>query len=113
MISHVNLIHIFGSGPLLIYVGAVKPENKWIYKSLLVLGLLIAAAFVWKIISTDVSQRHVWFFIHAAIFAPLLIYVGLYEHKTEQIVFSLLLAIGFAALGYHVFRAASKLSTSK
>lgn len=109
MISHVNLIHVLFSGPLLIWIGATKPENKWIYMLLLLLGVLLMVAFLWKSFSIEISQRHVWFIIHAVLFAPLLIYVGWNGSDAVQVSFSLLLAVGIAAFGYHSFRIVSKI----
>ncbi len=103
--NFVNAIHIFFSGPLLIYVGLVKPNYTYLYKFLLVLGLIVACVFVWKLLTFPLSQRYVWFLIHILLFSSLLIYVGIKELDAPHVAFSLILAIGIGAFGYHLIRA--------
>lgn len=115
----VNIIHILFSGPLLMYVGYFKPVtnnigfSKYLYHILLALGVLLLILFSYKIInkiiSHSVNQYITWYIIHALIFAPLLIWCGIRREKTPQIIFSLLLAIGCAAFGYHLIKLISKM----
>lgn len=102
----VNLAHILFSGPLLMYVGHQKPENMWIYRLLLGLGIFLVGFFIWECFEhLPLSQRHVFFLLHAIVFGGLLIYVGVKGRDgTPNVMFSLLLAIGIAAFGYHLVR---------
>lgn len=100
-----HLIHILFSGPLLMYVGYAKPENIWIYRALLATGITVCIMFAYKMyVMRPWSERHVWFALHAVVFAGLLIYVGLKGTSSPQVAFSLLLTVGIAAFGYHLVR---------
>ena len=80
-----NIIHILFSGPLLIY------------------------RIIKRILSGSVNQYIWWYIIHAAIFIPLLIWCGIKKTETPAMVFSILMAIGCAALGYHSIKLISSL----
>jgi len=101
----VHLVHIFVTGPFLIYVGSRKPASPVVYWALLSLGIAVALIFSYKAYMTAWGQRHVWFAIHAILFSSLLIYVGVKAQETPDVAYSLLLAIGVAAVGYHALRA--------
>ena len=108
-ISFTNLVHILFVGPLLIYTGYFIPTYPAIYILLILLGCAIFGRFVYSLATTPRSQRHVWFGLHALVFAPLLIYVGIMRTSAAKVTFSLLLAIGIAAFGYHTVRLLSSL----
>jgi hypothetical protein len=101
---YVAFIHIFFVAPLLIFVGLMKPEYRWIYYIILALGVGVFFNFGYKIASQNWTQRTVWYMVHALLFGALLIYVGLHEKQTPDVAFSLLLAVGLAALTYHSLR---------
>ncbi len=107
----VRLIHIFFSGPLLIWVGLAEPKFPWVYKLLLGLGVLLLFAFGVKLALA--KSLNVWYVIHATLFASLLIYVGYVGRNGGQalphIAFSLLLAVGVSALGFHLIRVIQKM----
>jgi presenilin-like A22 family membrane protease len=100
----VNIVHALVIGPVLIYIGLVKPTQTWIYYILLAVGILIAVKFVYSLI----KQKNDWYIIHLALFAPLLIYVGIRKNDTPNIGFALMLALGCAASGYHIIRLMQK-----
>jgi len=99
-----HLIHMLFSGPLLIYVALVQPTSPYVYWLLLLLGIAICFKFTYSAFTTEFSQRHVWFAIHAILFSSLLIYVGSMGPDTPKVGYSLLLAVGIAAIGYHTIR---------
>lgn len=99
-----NLAHILFTGPLLIYVGLKQPEWVWIYRLLFAMGVLLAVYFVYLIVTLNKSPYHVWLAIHLVLFFPLLIWVGWKGPEAPKIAFSLLLAVGIAAFGYHLVR---------
>jgi hypothetical protein len=101
---YVAFIHIFLVGPLLIFVGLMKPQYSWIYYLLLALGVGIFLNFGLKIASQNWTQRTVWYMVHALLFGALLLYVGWYGKETPNVAFSLLLAVGLAAFTYHSLR---------
>lgn len=100
----VNIVHALVIGPALIYIGLVKPTQTWIYYTLLAVGVLIAAKFIYSLI----KQKNDWYMVHLALFAPLLIYVGIKQKDTPNIGFALMLALGCAASGYHIIRLMQK-----
>jgi hypothetical protein len=105
MYNHVNLLHVVFSGPLLIYIGLVKPHIDWLYNLIGIIGIFLLLSFIIKIVThKSLSQRHVYYAIHALLFAPLLMYLGWAKHESPNVVFSLSLAIGISALGYHAIR---------
>lgn len=104
-VSHVRILHILLIGPLLMYVGLMKPAQTWVYYALGTLGLGIFIRFLWEFASSKLSQRSVWYVLHFTLFAGLLLVAAWYGPTAPQIVFSLLLAVGVAALGYHSIRA--------
>lgn len=100
----VHLLHILFIGPLLVYIGLMKPHNLTIYMILLGLGLLIVLKFGYLLVTKSISERSVWYIVHIVLFAFLAVYVGVKQTKTPQIGYSLLLATGIAAFGYHLIR---------
>jgi len=100
----VHLVHMLITGPLLIYVGLAQPQNKYVYWLLMLLSVAVFAKFTYSAFTTELSQRHVWFAIHALLFASLLGYVGYQGVNTPHVGYSLLLAVGIAAVGYHTVR---------
>jgi hypothetical protein len=105
--NHVQLIHILFVGPLLIYVGFMEPKYDWIYILLLLLGLFIFGKFLYMLVTNSLSQRYVWFLLHMLMFASLLMYVGIWrimKKDVPHVAYSLLLALGIAAFGYHLIR---------
>lgn len=108
--SEVNLIHLFFSGPLLIYIGLAKPQYDWIYWLLFLAGVYVVAHFLIGLVNArkELSSRHAWYFVHILVFVPLLLYVGWKKAETPPTVYSLLLAVGIAAFGYHLLRLVQK-----
>lgn len=102
--SEVQMIHILFVGPLLIYVGLQQPKYDAVYILLLLLGIYVLFKFLYTSFSEKVGEQHVWYAVHMVLFAMLLLYVGYYRTKTPRVAFSLLLAVGIAAFGYHTIR---------
>ena len=106
-------MHILLSGPLLIYIGYFKPENKVLYGILLFLGISLGILLFYKIskqvVNKSLTQFSTWYIIHFLIIVPLLIWCGIKHTDTPPIIFSLLMAIGCAAFGYHVIKFIGKI----
>lgn len=106
MLPLVRLVHIFITGPLLIWVGLTEPRATWVYWLLFALGLLLVAAFGVKLIIA--KTLNVWYVIHAFLFSSLLVYAGYTGlhggDAVPHVTFGLLLAVGIAASGYHSVR---------
>jgi hypothetical protein len=99
--TSLRLKHVLFVGPLLIYIGLARPESRYFYWLLAALGVFLACAFAYAAFTTEWSQRHVWFGIHAVLFSTLLLYAGYHGPAAPDVTFNLLLAVGIAALGYH------------
>lgn len=100
----VHLFHIFFIGPLLIYIGLIKPQTNITYNILLGLSAITLLKFTYLLATQTISQKSVWYIIHVVLFAVLTLHVGIKMNKTSQIGYSLLLATGIAACGYHLLR---------
>lgn len=102
--NRINVFHIIFVGPFLMFIGITKPKNDFIYNILLILGLLVCLKFMYLLITRKLSQSSVWYIIHVIMFSTIAIYVGLLKSKVPNIGYSLLVAIGVAAFGYHLIR---------
>jgi hypothetical protein len=101
----IHLFHILIVGSLFLYVG-INREN--IYKSLfpvlLILGFIIILYHLYKIYNYFSNGKSYWVnLIHVFIVGPLLVYIGYYGINTSRKFFELLLMLGFASIGYHLY----------
>ena len=101
MTNIVSLVHIFGSGPLLLYLGLRQQKPLYLYYILLVVGIILGIFFIIDFLS---NKKRLWLLIHLLVFVPLLIYCGIMKDKTPPIVLSIFIALGCAAIGYHIIR---------
>ena len=101
----VHLFHILIVGGLFIYVGINRDKiYKPIFTGLLYLGLLIILYHLYKIYGYIKHGKGIWVnLIHVFIVGPLLIYIGFNGEKTTRKFFELLLMLGFASIGYHLY----------
>lgn len=107
--SYINLIYIFFTGPLLIFIGLFKPVFQWIYWLLFLTAVYVMIRFsIWLSQVKELSSRHAWYLMHILLVVPLLLYVGWMKKETPSTIFSLLLALGIAAFGYHLVRLIEK-----
>jgi hypothetical protein len=101
MISVVSLSHILFNGPLMIYIGIVRPQQSFFYWLLLFIGLVIVAIFVYKAIT---KQLYAFLIVHLVLFASLFVtiaYLRLSNQTVPYFLYNFLIAIGVAAIGYH------------
>ena len=98
----VRLIHIFLFAPFFIYMGLYVPTAYWWYLASLLLGILVIAWWLVLVARSDYTVG--WLAWHVLLIGGLLIACGIGRQHSPSIVFSLLLALGFAALGYHATR---------
>ena len=101
---NINLLHVIFIGPFLIYIGLVKPQSSLLYYILFGLGLLVFLKFLYSLLTQEISQRSVWYVLHMLLFAMIAMYVGGHQNQTLRIGYSLLLATGISAFGYHLIR---------
>lgn len=101
-----SIFHILFVVPLFLYVAfqrAACPD--WLYIVIFILGIILLSYHgikgAWRL---SVGSPSAWInIIHAALIAPLLIYIGYYGKKTPRPAYELLAMAGFAALGYHIY----------
>jgi hypothetical protein len=99
MIPVVSLFHVLFTGPMLLYLGKVKPQDPIIYHIVLALGIALGLYFAYKIVIKN--NRSPWIILHLLLFVPLLVWIGLLKTAAPPFLFSLCVALGCAAIGYH------------
>lgn len=95
-----QLGHILILGPLLLYIGMLKPPQKWLYTILIILGLIAILVFLLKLILAWSSLF--WVLWHILIIGIILIWVGIKKDQSPSFLFILLVIIGSAAIGYNL-----------
>lgn len=101
----VHLFHIIIVGALFLYVGTQRDELNQIWFSILFyLGLFIIVYHLFKVYGYWIADKGFWVnIIHILFVGPLLAYIGYYGKDTSRKYFELLLMIGFASIGYHMY----------
>jgi len=100
----INFVHLLFTGPFLVYVGLMKPSNKIYYIILLFLSFIYTIIFLYKAVT---NQLYTWMYVHFFLFVPLLLYISYNKLRDLPIkgdYFSILLAIGIAAVGYFIIK---------
>ena len=101
-----SVVHLLVVVPLFLYVGFTRAETpKWLYLALLTIGLVILVYHGFKLmLRLKTRSSAAWInVIHITTIAPLLIYIGYYKKETPRFAYELMLMLGFAAGGYHLF----------
>ena len=101
----IHLFHILIVGSLFLYVG-INRENiyKPLFPLLLILGFIIILYHLYKVYNYFSNGKSYWVnLIHVFIVGPLLVYIGYYGINTSRKFFELLLMLGFASIGYHLY----------
>jgi hypothetical protein len=101
----VHLFHIIIVGGLFLYVGINREKIYGVLFSVLFyLGLLIIFYHLYKIYGYLNTCKGIWVnLIHVFIVGPLLVYIGYNGEKTTRKFFEILLMLGFASIGYHLY----------
>lgn len=103
----IAVLHVAFIVPFLLWIGfnrAATPD--WVYSVLVGMGLLVLVYHGYKAVGRWFAKsQFLWVnVIHVLFVAPLLIWIGYYEKKTERPAYDMLLLIAFAALGYHLYK---------
>lgn len=99
----IRVAHLFLFAPFVFYMGLTVPKaGSWCYRIALFLGAYVILAWCYRIWISDYTIG--WVAWHMVVVGGLLLACGLYQDRAPRIVFSLLLAMGFAAFGYHLTR---------
>ena len=110
----IAIIHLILIVPLFLYVGFMRAETpRWLYLALYVIGWIVLVYHGFKLVVRMKNRSgYAWVnAIHVALVAPLLIYIGYYKKDTPRPAYELMLMLGFAAGGYHMFSVVKQLDT--
>ena len=106
MHAMLSLFHMLVVAPFFLFVGFQRASTPmWLYHALLGIGMVILLYHGFKL-SIRLYDRsgYAWVnIIHILFIAPLLLYIGYHKKETPRSAYELLLMLGFAALGYHLF----------
>jgi hypothetical protein len=100
------LIHLLFVVPLFLFVGIMRASTpNWLYNALLAIGAVILVYHGFRlIVRLQTRSSAAWVnAIHLLLVAPLLLYIGYDKKETPRSAYELLLMLGFAAGGYHLF----------
>lgn len=114
MDSHImlSLFHLVFVAPLFLGVGFIRSATpEWLYMGILVLGVAILLYHSYKLLlRIKIKSNYTWVnAIHILTVAPLLIYIGIKKRDTPRFAYELLVMLGFAATGYHLYSLVSQL----
>lgn len=101
-----SLFHILIVSPLLLFVGFQRADTPvWLYNTLLVLGVVIILYHGFRLtLRLRDNSGYAWVnMIHILFVAPLLLYIGYHKKETPRSGYEMIMMLGFAALGYHLF----------
>ena len=101
----IHLFHIIIVGGLFLYVGINREKiSAWLFNILFYLGLFIIVYHAYKSYGYLKDSKSIWVnLIHIFIVGPLLVYIGYNGEKTTRKFFEILLMLGFASIGYHLY----------
>ena len=100
------LVHLLFVVPLFLFVGIMRASTpNWLYNALLVIGAVILVYHGFRlIVRLQTKSSAAWInAIHLLIIAPLLLYIGYDKKETPRSAYEILLMLGFAAGGYHLY----------
>jgi hypothetical protein len=100
------IIHLLFVVPLFLYVGFTRAETpRWLYLALFAIGAIILIYHGFKfVVRLSNRSSYTWVnALHILTVAPLLLYIGYHKKDTPRAAYELLLMLGFAATGYHLF----------
>jgi hypothetical protein len=102
----IALVHIFLIAPLFFVIAFFRSDMPvWAFRSIFALGLFVLVYHAYKFF-TKLAARSSYSWvnaIHVVIVAPLLIYIGLEQKEAPRSAYEMLIMVGFAALGYHLY----------
>ena len=104
---YVNLAHALVTGPCLIYLGVASAAPDLAYHLALAVAALLECYLAYVLLSgwrSSSTSKRTWLAVHLVVVIPLLAWVGWKKQAAPRVVRSLLLALGCAAVGYHVAR---------
>ncbi len=106
------IIHLIFVAPLFLYVGMTRADTpQWLYLALFTIGWVILLYHGFKLVlRLKTHSNYAWInAIHVILIAPLLLFIGYNKKETPRYAYELLLMLGFAAGGYHLFSVVKQL----
>ena len=102
----ISLLHLLIVVPLLLFVGFQRAATPtWLYIALIFIGSIVMFYHGFRL-ATRLKNNSAYSWVnalHVCIVAPLLLYIGYNKQNTPRFAYELLLMLGFAATGYHLF----------
>ena len=100
----IGILHVAIIVPFLLWIGFNRAA--WVYHILFGAGILILVYHGYKAIGRYIANSPVLWVnvIHTVLVAPLLLWIGYHEKKTERAAYDMLLLAAFGALGYHLYK---------
>ena len=101
----VHLFHVLIVGGLFLYVGINREKTYGkLFPVLFYLGLIIIVYHLYKIYGYLNVGKGIWVnILHVFIIGPLVVYIGYHGEKTARKYFEVLMMLGFASIGYHLY----------
>ena len=109
-----SIVHLLLVVPLFLFVGFKRADTPhWLYLALFAIGCVILVYHGYKLfLRLKNKSSGAWVnAVHLLIIAPLLIYIGYHKKETPRSAYELMLMLGFAAGGYHLFSLVKQLDT--
>ena len=100
------IVHLLIVVPLFLYIGFVRADTpRWLYLATFAIGWVILIYHGFKLVLRLKNRSgYAWVnALHVIAVAPLLLYIGYNKKETPRFAYELLLMLGFAAGGYHLF----------
>jgi hypothetical protein len=101
-----SIIHLLFVVPLFLFVGFKRAATPtWLYMAMFAIGAVILVYHGIKLVIRLKSRSgYAWVnMLHIVAVAPLLLYIGFNKKNTPRFAYELMLMLGFAAAGYHIF----------
>jgi hypothetical protein len=89
-----------------LFVGFKRADTPpWLYMALFVIGAIILVYHGFKLAMRLKNRSgYAWVnMLHIVAVAPLLLYIGYHKKETPRFAYEVMLMLGFAAAGYHMF----------
>jgi len=101
-----SVFHLLIVVPLFLFIGFQRSSTPtWVYMAIFIIGAFILLYHGFKLVVRALQHsEYAWVnAIHVVLVAPLLLYIGYHKKDTPRFAYELLLLLGFAAAGYHLF----------
>lgn len=101
-----SIFHLLIVVPFFLFIGFQRAATpQWLYMATFSIGAVLLVYHGYKLfIRMMAKSGYAWInAIHMLLVAPLLLYIGYHKKDTPRFAYELLLMLGFAAGGYHLF----------